>query len=406
MPDASTSLEPGRIKLAIDGGIPVRTTRLPLSRPWLGEEEAAAAAEAVRAGCGPGDGPECRRTEAALAEILGVRRALFMSSCTSALEAAILLSGVQHGDEVVLPSFTFVSCANAVMRAGGRPVFADVDPATMNLDPASVERVVTPRTRAVIVVHYAGRISGLDELAALCQGRGIRLIEDAAHALGSQWNGQLAGTIGDFGCFSFHGTKDVVCGEGGALVCREPADTRRAEILREKGTNRSAFIRGEVDKYTWVAEGGSFVAAEVLAAVLRVQLGRLPAILQRKRALASALTAALEPIGHLLTLPREWPGMSTSWHLYPVLVPARHRDRILAALQAEGIGATFHYVSLHASPFARDRFGYRPEELPHTVAISDSLVRLPLFAAMSDADLADVAAAARKVIVATLGSYP
>ena len=406
MPDASTSLEHEDLRLAIDGGAPVRSARLPLSRPWLGPEEAEAAAAAVRAGCGPGDGPECRRAEAVLAEALGVHRALFMSSCTSALEAAILLSGVEHGDDVVLPSFTFVSCANAVIRAGGRPVFADVDPATMNLDPASVERVLTPRTKAVIVVHYAGRISGLDELAALCRRRGIRLIEDAAHALGSRWHDQLAGTIGDFGCFSFHGTKDVVCGEGGALVCRNPAETRRAEILREKGTNRSAFLRGEVDKYTWVAEGGSFVAAEVLAAVLRVQLSRLPAILQRKRLLAERLTAALEPASHLVTLPHEWPGMSTSWHLYPVLVPAARRDRILAALQAEGIGATFHYIALHSSPFARDRFGYRADDLPHTLAVSDSLVRLPLFAAMTDADLADVAAAFRKVVFATLGRQP
>jgi dTDP-4-amino-4,6-dideoxygalactose transaminase len=291
-----------------------------------------------------------------------------------------------------------VSCANAVVRVGARPVFAEIDDSTLNLDPKAVARALTPRTRAIIVVHYGGRISGLDDLAGLARERGIRLIEDAAHALGSRWQSRPAGTIGDFGCFSFHGTKDVVCGEGGALVCRDAADQRRAEILREKGTNRSAFLRGEVDKYTWVAEGGSLVAAEVLAAILRVQLSRLPVILARKRELARQLTARLEPAREFVQLPIEWPGMESSWHLYPILVPADVRDRVLDALRAEGIGATFHYVPLHSSPFAQTRYGYRSEDLPVTERIGASLVRLPLYAAMSDRDLEDVADATLKVL--------
>lgn len=393
-------------RLALDGGTPVRASRLPLSRPLIGEPEAAAAASAVLRGCGPGDGPEGRAAEAALGRILDGAKPLFMSSCTTALEAAVHLSDVKPGDEVILPSFTFVSCANAVVRAGARPVFADLDGETLNLDPKAVARALTPRTRAIIVVHYAGRISGLDELAELARARGIRLIEDAAHALGSRWHGGAAGTVGDFGCFSFHGTKDVVCGEGGALVCRTDADRKRAEILREKGTNRAAFLRGECDKYTWVAEGSSLVAAEVLAAILTVQLDRLPVILARKRELARRLTARLEPVSGLVRLPTGWPGLESSWHLYPILVPVAVRDRVLQALQAEGIGATFHYIPLHSSPFAREHYGYRAEDLPVTERVSASLIRLPLFAAMTDDDLEDVAEATLKVLRAVGRTAP
>jgi dTDP-4-amino-4,6-dideoxygalactose transaminase len=181
-------------------------------------------------------------------------------------------------------------------------------------------------------------------------------------------------------------------------VCREAADTERAEILREKGTNRAAFIRGEVHKYTWVSEGGSLVASDVLAAILRVQLRRLPLILQRKRLLAARLTERLAPVADRVTLPHEWPGIESSWHLYPVLVPAADREAVLRALHDEGIGAAFHYVPLHDSPYARARWGYGPGDLPVTERLSAALIRLPLFAAMSDADLEDVATATLKVV--------
>jgi dTDP-4-amino-4,6-dideoxygalactose transaminase len=385
-------------KLAVDGGRPVRTTRLPLTVPWTDEAEADAAADAVRQHRLTGAGPIGRDLERALAAVIDGAPALFLNSCSSALEAAVLLAGAGPGDEVILPSFTFVSCANAVVRAGARPVFADVDRTTLNIDPAAVARAVTPRTRAVMVVHYAGRACDMDAICAIAAPHGLRVIEDAAHGLGARWHGRPLGTIGDFGTFSFHGTKDVVCGEGGALVCRLPDDVRRAEILREKGTNREAFLRGEVDKYTWVADGSSLIASDVLAAILRVQVDRLPAILARKRALAARLTARLEPLADRVLLPRVWDGIESSWHLYPVLVPRESRDAILSALHAEGIGATFHYVPLHDSPYARARYGYRTGDLPATEHVSASLVRLPLFAAMSDRDLDDVAEAAVKVI--------
>jgi dTDP-4-amino-4,6-dideoxygalactose transaminase len=382
---------------ALAGGTPVRDTLLPLTRPWVDAAEADAAATAVREHCVTGAGRLGREAEAALGEMLDGARPLLMNSCTSALEASIQLAGVGPGDDVVLPSFTFVSCANAVVRAGARPVFADIDPVSLNLDPASVERVLTPRTRAIIVVHYAGRACDMEAMLDIAERAHARVVEDAAHALGARWRGRPLGTIGDFGCFSFHGTKDVVCGEGGALICARAEDRQQAEIIREKGTNRAAFLRGDVDKYTWVASGSSFVMSDVLAAILRVQLARVPAMLARKRTLAARLSSALEGIRDRVSLPEEWPGMESSWHLYPVLVPRQVRDKVLAALRAENIGAAFHYVPLHDSPFAREHLG-EAGSLPVTDTVSASLVRLPLFAAMSDDDLDDVAEATLKVV--------
>ncbi len=376
---------------------------LPLGRPWITEREVQAATDAVRAGLLTGNGPIGRQAEDAMEGVLGTR-ALFMTSCTSALEAAVRLCGIGPGDEVICPSFTFVSTANAILCAGGRPAFADIDPRTLNLDPAAVEAAIGPRTRAIIVVHYGGRACPMDRILEIAARRSLPVIEDAAQGFGARWQGRPLGTIGDFGCFSFHATKDVVCGEGGALVCRRDADRRRAEILREKGTNRAEFLRGEVDKYTWVSEGSSYIASDVLAAILRVQVERLPLFLERKRSLARTLTARLEPIAHVAELPHEWPGIESNWHVYPVLVDPSIRDVVLAALRAEGIGAAFHYVPLHSSPFGRERLGYRPSDLPVTERVASSLIRLPLFAAMGDNDLEDVAAATLKVVRALLPS--
>jgi dTDP-4-amino-4,6-dideoxygalactose transaminase len=371
---------------------------LPLTRPWIDEREVDAVAAAVRAGALMGAGTIGQRVEQQFAGILRVERALLVNSCTAALEAAVVLAGVQPDDEVILPSFTFVSCANAVVRAGGRPVFADIDPVTLNLDPRSVERLITSRTRAVMVVHYAGRACDMAAFLDLARRHRLRLIEDAAHALGASWQGRPLGTIGDFGCFSFHGTKDVVCGEGGALVCRDPRDTDAAEIFREKGTNRVAFLRGDVRKYEWVSLGGSLVISDILAALLEVQLGRLDAIISRKRQLGRSLTERLQTVASHVMLPDPEVPDESSWHLYPVIVPPDVRDHVLAALRAEGIGATFHYVPLHDSPYGRAEYGHPVADLPVTDRISRSLVRLPLFAAMSDRDLDDVAKATDKVV--------
>jgi dTDP-4-amino-4,6-dideoxygalactose transaminase len=376
-----------------------RSSRLviPLSRPWIDTAEVEAAAEAVRRHCLAGLGAETLALEDAVARALDGTRMLFMTSCTSALEAAVRLAGIGPGDEVITPSFTFVSTANAVVLAGGRPVFVDIDPVDLNLDPDACARAITPRTRAIIVVHYGGRACAMDRFLALAERHGLQIIEDAAHGFGGRWRGRLLGTIGDFGCYSFHGTKDLVCGEGGGLVCREVANFRRAEIFREKGTNRTQFLRGEVDRYTWVDQGSSWVASDVLAAILRVQIGRLADILARKRRLAERLGAQLGPVADRVRLPHTWPEIESTWHLYPVLVDPAIRDQAIAALRAEGVGAAFHYVPLHSSPYGRSRLGYEPSDLPNTERVSASLVRLPLFGSMTDAELDAVGGAALKV---------
>lgn len=389
------------LALAIDGGTPVRHDRLPLTQPWMGDAEADAAADAVRTRCLAGGGAHGRQAEALLSGALDGAHPLLMTSCSSALEVALALSGAGPGDEVLCPSFTFVSCANAIMRTGARPVFVDIDPGTLNVSPVDLQRAITPRTRAAIVVHYGGRACDMETILALADRHGFAVIEDAAHGLGARWHGRPLGTIGHFGCFSFHATKDVVCGEGGALVCRSTSDMRRAQTMREKGTNREAFLRGDVARYTWVSEGSSYVASDVLAAILSVQLAKLPRILERKRELAARLTAGLSPIAGLARLPAEWPEIESSWHLYPLLVDPAVRDRAISALHAEGIGATFHYIPLHSSPYARERLGYAAD-LPHTERVSASLIRLPLYTGMTDADADDVIAATVKVLTSVL----
>ena len=247
------------------------------TRPWFDSREEAAVREAL-AGQVSGDGPIGRRVEARLAGLLGASRVLLTTSGTHALELALLALGIGPGQEVVCPSFTFVSSANAVLRVGARPVFADIEEHTLGLDPADVERRLTPRTSALLPVHYAGVAPDMEALLAIARRRGLRVVEDAAQGLGATWRGRALGTLGDAGCLSFHETKNITCGEGGALVLADPEIARRAEIAREKGTNRAAFLRGEVDKYTWVAEGSSYVLSDVLAAILDAQLDKLAEI--------------------------------------------------------------------------------------------------------------------------------
>ena len=266
------------------------------TRPWFDAREEEAVREAL-AGQVSGDGPIGRRVEARLAGQLGASRVLLTTSGTHALELALLALGIGPGQEVVCPSFTFVSSANAVLRVGARPVFADIEEDTLGLDPADVERRLTPRTSALLPVHYAGVAPDMEALLALARQRGLRVVEDAAQGLGATWRGRALGTLGDAGCLSFHETKNVTCGEGGALVLADPEIARRAEIAREKGTNRAAFFRGEVDKYTWVAEGSSYVLSDVLAAILDAQLDKLARIQALRAEVVSALPRGPRGLG-------------------------------------------------------------------------------------------------------------
>jgi dTDP-4-amino-4,6-dideoxygalactose transaminase len=376
------------------------TRRIPLQVPSVGREEADAAARAVLAGHLVGRCPVGARLEERLSRELGVKHALLTTSGSHALELAMASLGIGPGDEVILPSFTFSSVANAVVRQGAKPVFAEIRLDDLNLDPADAARRVTRRTKAVIAVHYAGVASDMEALGRLCRSKGLALVEDAAHCAGARWRGRPLGTIGAAGCFSFHATKNIVCGEGGLFLTSSDALARKAEWFREKGTNRSAFLRGEVRKYDWVSEGSSFVLSDVLAAVLEVQWGKLAAInAERGRLYAYYMDAlaGLERSG-LLRLPRYGKDCEPSWHLFHVLLNSRKdRDRVMDAMKADGVGATFHYQPLHASPYGRKVLKWK-EPLPLSERAGATLLRLPLYAGLSVADAGRAADSLRRAL--------
>ena len=372
-----------------------RSPSIPLSRPWFDEREMERLGQALRVRTA-GDGPFCHKVEARLAERLGVARVLLTTSCTHALELALLSLGIGPGDDVICPSFTFVSTANAVLRVGARPVFADIEDHTLGLDPTDVERTLTPRTRAMIPVHYGGLAPDMDALGALARDRKLRIVEDAAQGFGAAYRGRPLGTLGDAGCFSFHETKNLTCGEGGAVALQDPALAARAEIIREKGTNRRAFLRGEVDKYTWVEEGSSYILSDLLAAVLDAQLDKDAEIAARRARVAARYRADLSEWAErngvrLAAVDADRRGND---HLFYLLFArAEDRDRAMARLGALGIGATFHYVPLHSSPKGRALHDGRA--LPVTDRVAATLLRLPMHPLLEEEDVDHVVRSVR-----------
>jgi dTDP-4-amino-4,6-dideoxygalactose transaminase len=346
-----------------------------------------------------GNGPFCQKVESRLEALLGAPHVLLTTSCTHALELALLALDVGPGQEVICPSFTFVSTANAVLRVGARPVFADIEDRTLGLDPADVERCIGPRTSTLLPIHYAGIAADMDRLLEISRRHGLKLVEDAAHGLGASYKGRPLGTLGEAGCFSFHETKNVTCGEGGAIALRDGELARRAEIVREKGTNRSAFLRGEVDNYTGVSEGSSYVLADILAAVLDAQLDKLDEIQRRRARVASLYRDGLESFcaAHGARLPPLSPDREGNDHLfYLLLADERQRDRCLASLRSRGIMAAFHYVPLHSSPFGMS-MAENGGPLPVTDRIASTLLRIPMHPRLTDQDV-------ERVIEAVKGS--
>jgi dTDP-4-amino-4,6-dideoxygalactose transaminase len=357
-----------------------------LSAPWFDESELLRVREAL-AGRTGGDGPFGRRVEARLAALLGVPRVLLTTSCTHALELALLALGIGPGQEIICPSFTFVSTANAVLRVGATPVLADIEEAGLGLDPEDAEKRVTGQTAALLPVHYAGFAAPMDGLADLARRRGLKVVEDAAQGLGASFRGTPLGTLGDAGCFSFHETKNVTCGEGGALALRDKAVAERAEIIREKGTNRAAFLRGEVDKYTWVAEGSSYVLSDVLAAILDAQLDKQERIESRRAAIAARYREGLRRWAEAegVLLPAVSPERRTNNHIFHLMFPSEAaRDARLRDLREAGVMATFHYVPLHSSPFGRTLPGTRGG-FPVSERVAGRLLRLPIHPLLDDA---------------------
>jgi dTDP-4-amino-4,6-dideoxygalactose transaminase len=362
--------------------------RIPFQRASLGAAERRAVERAVRQGALAGDGVIGRRVSARLRELTGARHVLLTPSATSASDVTFAALPVGPGDEVLMPSFAYPSQAAALLARGARPVFCDVDEATLNLDPADARRRVTKRTRALLVVHYAGVAADLTGLTRLAREAGLWLLEDAAHAIGARWRGRHLGSFGDAGWLSFHQTKNVVCGEGGALLLRSPALAARAEIVRQGGTNRAAFLRGEVSRYTWMGMGGSHLLGEVLAALLEVQLARLERLTRARRRIWELYHAGFAELEQAGSLRRPFvpPEAEHNAHLYFVRVAdPRVRDPLLRRLARAGIEASFHFQPLHASRFARRELGLRGVRLPRTERAVRTLVRLPLWAGMTRA---------------------
>lgn len=354
---------------------------IPFNRPWMTGGELANIAQAHADGHLSGDGAFTRRCHAWLEAETGARKALLTHSCTAALEMCALLADLAPGDEVIMPSYTFVSTANAFVLRGATPVFVDIRADTLNIDETLIEPAITSRTRAICVVHYAGVSCEMDRILDIARRHGLIVIEDAAQAVLSRYRGRPLGAIGALGALSFHETKNVICGEGGALLVNVPELLERAEIVREKGTDRSRFFRGLVDKYTWREPGSSYLPGEITAAFLSAQLDHAQALTARRLALWQryhAWASEHEEAGRIRRpiVPAE---CAHNAHMYYLLLPdLEARDRALAAMRARDVHPVFHYVPLHSSP-AGLRFGHTHGDLAVTDDVAARLLRMPLW---------------------------
>lgn len=363
-------------------------TTIPFNKPYLHGRELVYIAQAVASGKISGDGLFTRKCHAFFEERYGFAKALMTTSCTDALEMCALLLDIKEGDEVIVPSFTFVSSANAFVLRGAKLVFADSEPNNPNIDAAQIEALITPRTRAIVVVHYAGVACDMDRIDEIARRHGVTVIEDAAQGIDSFYKGRPLGSIGALSAFSFHETKNVISGEGGLLAINDPRYIGRAEIIREKGTNRSSFFRGEVDKYGWVDVGSSFLPSDIVSAYLFAQLENLDTIQQRRKAIWQRYWDQLAPTlpEYGITLPTIPEYATNNAHMfYLVCRDLDQRTALIAALKEQGIHAVFHYLSLHDSPYFQQKHDGRA--LPHSDRYTNCLVRLPLFYELSDADV-------------------
>jgi dTDP-4-amino-4,6-dideoxygalactose transaminase len=374
--------------------------RIPFNRVSLQGKELEHLRASLDGGWIAGDGPFTERCHQLLERLLAVPKVLLTTSGTHALEMAALLLEIGPGDEVILPSFTFVSTANAFALRGARPVFADVRPDTLNLDERLLEGLLTPRTKAIVPVHYAGVGCEMDAILELARARGMAVVEDNAHGLFGRYRGRWLGTFGAFGVQSFHETKNLACGEGGALLVNDPGYVERAEILREKGTNRSRFFRGQVDKYTWVDLGSSYLPSDLLGAFLYGQLEVWPKIQEKRQRIWETYERELADwrVARGVRGPLVPEHCEQSYHMYYLLLPSLDaRQSLIAHLRALGIVAVFHYQPLHLSEMG-ERFGGRRGDSPVTEEISDRLVRLPFYNDLSEQD--------QRAVIEAVESWP
>jgi dTDP-4-amino-4,6-dideoxygalactose transaminase len=355
--------------------------KIPFNKPFIAGKELFYIAQAVAFGNIAADGYFTKACSELFEKRFGIFRALMTPSCTASLEMAAILCDLKPGDEVIVPSYTFVSTVNAFVRLGAHPVFVDIRPDTMNIDDERIEAAITPRTKAIFPVHYAGVACRMDRIMAIADRHGLFVVEDAAQGVNAFFQDKALGSIGHLGAYSFHETKNYICGEGGALCINDPRFVERAEIIRDKGTNRKQFFRGLVDKYTWVDIGSSYVPSEISCAFLYAQLELLEEIAVRRRERYEFYRRALLPLETegLLRLPRIPEDCRSNYHMFYILLRDRRtRDELLSHLKTRSIHAVFHYIPLHDSPMGQ-KFGCSENDLPVTNDVSGRLLRLPLF---------------------------
>lgn len=359
---------------------------IPFNRPTTVGKETEYMQQALQNRHISGDGQFTKKAHALLEESLGVPKVLLTTSCTHALEMSALLLDLKEGDEVIVPSFTFVSTINAFVLRNAKPVFADVRPDTLNIDESKLEALITPRTRAIVVVHYAGVGCEMDAILEIANRHGIPVVEDNAHGLFGKYKGKLLGTFGVMATQSFHETKNFTCGEGGALLINDPKYIEDAEILREKGTNRSRFFRGQVDKYTWVNVGSSYLPSDMLAAFLLAQLEEREQIQARRRQIWETYYTELGAWAeeNHVSMPFVPAHCEQTYHMFYLLFPSlERRQAAIAHLKERGIQAVFHYLPLHLSPMG-EKYGGKAGDCPVTEQISDQLLRLPFYTNMTE----------------------
>lgn len=376
--------------------------KIPFNRPTIIGKELYYISQTIASGHAAGDGEFTKKCNRLLEQSLGVPKVLLTTSCTHALEMAALLLDIQPGDEVIVPSFTFVSTINAFVLRGAKPIFVDIRPDTLNLDESKLEMLITPRTKAILVVHYAGVGCEMDMITAIASKYNIPIVEDNAHGLFGKYKGRYLGTFGAFATQSFHETKNFTSGEGGALLINDRQYAERAEIIREKGTNRSRFFRGQVDKYTWVDIGSSYLPSDILAAFLYAQLEAREEIQEKRRKIWEYYNQNLSDWAEAnnVRLPMIPSHCDQSYHMFYLLLPTLEaRQTLIDHLKSQSILSVFHYLPLHLSDMGKE-FGGKEGDCPVTENVSDRLLRLPFYNDLDETDLSTVVSAIRQFKVA------
>ena len=392
-------------KLAIDGGTPVRDQFLPFGRPCLGEEEAQEVLDTLRSGW-IGTGPKAVRFEEMFAEYVGCKHALAVNSCTAALHLSLVASGIGPGDEVITSPLTFAATANVAIHVGARPVFADIDPVTLTIDPREIERAITPRTRAILPVHFGGLACDMDQITSLATLHNAIIIEDAAHAVGTRYRGQMIGSLGNLACFSFYANKNLTTAEGGMVTTDDDELADKIAVYRLHGLSKHAWQRYSSRKLLLsdaLVPGFKYNMPDLLASLGIHQLKRQEAFIETRERYARVYDEAFSAIPGIRLQPRpQDPAQRHALHLYVLILDLDQfsvsRNEIIAALLAENIGAALHYRALHMHPLYRETYGYRPEDFPAAAVVGDSILSLPLTPCMTLADLEDVITAVTKVL--------